>query len=124
MQFGYKSVLSLLDSFDLNNFPSSNWLPDLAGILHRPASPTAPSGGQSGVVSQAVLYSSDNFSGSSARAGGVGHGGTTAVTSTASSSSFVINISWDASVANAPSAFVSAVTCRRAVPWRASSPIR
>ena len=109
MRPGYKSLLSPLGGFDPSNVPDGNWLADLGLGLHSPHSPSAPSGGQNGILGQAVLYSSDDFSGSSARAGGVGKGGTTAVTSTASASSFVINISWDASVANAPSAFVSAV---------------
>jgi hypothetical protein len=111
MQFGYKPLLSLLDSFDPSNLPAGNWLPELAQMLHRPATPTAPSSGQTGILGQAVLYTGDDddFAGSGARAGSVGQGGTTAVTSKAGTSSFVINISWDASVANAPSAFVSGV---------------
>ena len=109
MRLGYKSLLSLLDGFDPSNLPFGNWLPDLGQEPHRPGSPAAPSGGSNSIVGQAVLYSSDDFSGSSARAGGVGKGGTTGVTSTASASSLVINISWDASVANAPSGFEAAV---------------
>src|SRR5579872_1187391 len=109
MRPGIRFPLSPLDDFVSGDLPDGNWRPDPGQLRPYPGSSTAPTGEQSGILRQAVLYSSDDLSGSAARAGGVGRGGTTAVTSTASPSSFVINISWDASVANAPSGFVSDV---------------
>lgn len=109
MRFGYQPLLSPLDGFDPSNLPNGNWLPDLGLYAHQPGPPTGTSGGQSGILGQAVLYSADNYPGNASQAGGVGKGGTTAVTSSASTSSFVINISWDASVANAPAGFEAAV---------------
>lgn len=59
---------------------------------------------------QTLLYG-DVSCGSATSAGGSGSGGTTSVvsSSTGSTSPFVINITWDSSVASAPSAFKTAV---------------
>jgi hypothetical protein len=60
-------------------------------------------------ATQTVLYAPGG-GGGAAQPGGAGAGGTTASTPTSSGTSpFVINISWDSSVASAPSAFTQAV---------------
>lgn len=109
MRLGHGSLLSWSDRFDPSLLPDGDWLPDAGQRQHSLGSPSALSGGQSGILGEAVLYSSDDFSTNSAGTGGVGEGGTTAVTSPAGASSLVINISWDASAANAPSGFEAAV---------------
>src|SRR5690242_6657886 len=98
MRPGFKSPIPLPNDFVSEDLLNGNWRPDVGQARPHPESPTAPSGGPNGILGQAVLYSGDGFSGSAARAGGFGQGGTTGVMSTASTSSFVINISWDASV--------------------------
>lgn len=62
------------------------------------------------ISGQTILFAPDGGAGSAAKAGGSGLGGGTAITSVASSASpFVVNITWDSSVASAPAAFKTAV---------------
>lgn len=115
MQLNAKSLFHLLNDIDAGdpfNFDGSA-SPGLAWFTPPRGNPSHSGEGSSvrqTSVGQTVLYSPDDDSVSATRAGGAGSGSTTASTSAAiAGSPFVINISWDASVSSAPSAFVSAV---------------
>src|SRR4051794_38829443 len=109
MRFGFRLTPSAFNQFDIDDLPSFDarlGLEDPAmaasGSSVRRGEPSSQTGA---VAGQTVLYAPDGGSGSASGAGGSGSGSsTTVVTSAASSSSpFVINITWDASVQSAPS---------------------
>lgn len=96
---------------------SLDWSSQLAMLLNAAAAQAAlalhgagPAGAPAGAGST-VLYAPDAEDGNAARAGGSGTGGSIGSTlvSGTTGSAFVIKISWDASVQNAPSAFTNAV---------------
>ncbi|HEX2944008.1 MAG TPA: NF038122 family metalloprotease [Rhodopila sp.] len=89
---GYTDPLNLADTTPYPGMPLGGFLP-WAGFT------------------QTILYAPDGGSASKPGSGGSGtSSGSTPTTVTTSSSPFVINITWDSSVASAPSAFKTAVT--------------
>jgi hypothetical protein len=108
-------------AFDPDNVPGDTphtpFDPLFDALLNSPQSGTVPNGHAPSIFpaptshsGQATLYPPDAGSGGAAIAGGAGTGGTASVTSVATTSSpFVINIAWDASVQSAPAGFTTAI---------------